>query len=140
MNILNNGQFHVKFLRITKADFFLIFCVKTIKLPNFKHYSPILSAFLSFGTIFFLIFKDFFHLEHLNKKKHAMFKNCLCFCLTSKHLETKLNYHKHIKFYEIHHKSSRNKIVKNFGVFNRYWHFWTLQPGPNLNPLATYIM
>ena len=69
-----------------------------------------------------------------------MFRNCLRFYLTPKHHETKLNYQKQIKFYEINHNNSRKKIVKIFGVFSRYQHFWTLQPGPNLNPLATYMV
>ena len=33
-----------------------------------------------------------------------MFRNLLRFSLTSKHLETKLNYQKHIKFNEIYQK------------------------------------
>ena len=68
-----------------------------------------------------------------------MFRNCLRYHLTPKHHETKLNYQTHIQFYEIHHKNSRKKIFNIFGVFNRYRHFWTLQTGPNLNPLATYM-
>ena len=58
-----------------------------------------------------------------------MVQNYLCFCLTTKHLETKLNHQKQIKFYEIHPKK----------YSNRYKHFWTLQPVSNLNPLATFI-
>ena len=46
--------------------------------------------------------------------KNAMFRNLLRFCLTSKHLETKLNYQKHIKFYEFHPKYSRKKVAKIF--------------------------
>ena len=54
------------FSELPKLIFFWIFCVKTTNLTNFKHYSPILSDFLSFGTIF-SIFKDFFDLEHFWK-------------------------------------------------------------------------
>ena len=64
--LLINGQFQVKFLRIEKADFFWIFYVKTINSTNFKHYSAILSEFLSFGTNF-SIFKEFFDLKHFWK-------------------------------------------------------------------------
>ena len=47
------------FSYLTKPKFFWIFCVKTINHTNFRHYSPILSGFWSFGTIF-SSFKDFF--------------------------------------------------------------------------------
>ena len=32
------------------------------------------------------------------------------------------------------------KKLNIFGILNRYWHFWALQPDPNLNPLATFIV
>ena len=50
------------------------------------------------------------------------------FCMTSKHLETKLNYQKHIKFYEFHQKVQERKIKKKiefltvfdtFGPYNQ---------------------
>ena len=36
--------------------------------------------------------------------ENAILRNFLRFCLTSKYIETKLSYQKHIKFYEIHQK------------------------------------
>ena len=54
-------------------------------------------------------------------------------------LETKLNYQKHIQYYEIHQKN-QEKNGQNFRNFCRYLHFWALKPGPNLYPLATFIM
>ena len=41
-----------------------------------------------------------------------MFRKLLRFCLTFKHLETKVNYRKHIKFYEIQKKIlEKNKFT-----------------------------
>ena len=37
-------------------------------------------------------------------------------------------------------KIQEENFFKNLGVFNRHWHFWNLQSGPILNPLATYIV
>ena len=52
------------------------------------------------------------------------------FCLTTKHLETKLNYQKHIKFYEIHKKKAGKKISIFFYNFKP---FLTLL-GPTTSP------
>ena len=99
-------QFQVKSLRMKKSIFFLIFVLKNLILTNFNHYSPIWGDFWCFWTIFWM-FKFF----HLNFFFYAMFRNLLPFCLTSNHLETKLNYQKHIKYYEIHLKKIKKKIV-----------------------------
>ena len=62
------GQFQVKFLRFDEADYFLDFLCETIKLTNFKHYSPHLSDFFEFWDHFFSsIFKIFLILNIYEK-------------------------------------------------------------------------
>ena len=49
-----------------------------------------------------------------------MLRNLLRFCLTSKHLEPRLNYLKHIKNFEIQKKNSRKKRSNFLEFLNRY--------------------
>ena len=116
----------------TKA--ILFFFVKNINSNNVKHYSPIwgvLGPFFGCLKIFFIS----------NILKNAMIINWLCFWLTSKQLETKLNYKKKLwNFMKFILKNSRKTTVKLFGIFNRYGHFLALQPSPNLNSLATFTV
>ena len=78
---------------------FWIMGLKNTNLTNVKHYSPSVGDFfLSLWDHFFWIF---FSCTFL---KNTIFRNILQFFLKSKHFETKLNYRKTYKFFEIHHK------------------------------------
>ena len=98
------GQFQVKFHRINEGNLFLFFWW-TKNLTNFQHYAPILGDFGGF-LWFSDPFLDFYKKKSLSQTflKNAFIRIILRFCLTSKYLETKLKYQKHIKFYESHKK------------------------------------
>ena len=112
MSHVTKGQFQVKFLRMNEGVFFWIFGVKNMNLTYVKHYSPLWGRFLEFWDHFIRFFIYFVLSQtFLN---NAMFRNLLRFCLTSKHLENKLNYQKHINFYEIHPKKFKKKNSQHF--------------------------
>ena len=91
-----------------QSNFFGIFCVKNMNLTSFKHYPHILGDFLGLETIILDLFLSETFL------KYAMFRNSLRFCLTSKHLETKLYHQKHIK------KKIEEKKSKSLNFLNGF--------------------
>ena len=119
-----------------EADIFWIFCVKTTNLTNVKHYSLILSDFLNFGTIF-SIFKNLLDLEHFWKTQCSEIVCAFVWHPNTLKLNSIMkNTSNFMKFIT----KIKKKYIYFFWVFNCYWHFWIIQPGPNLNPLATYIV
>ena len=96
--------------------------MKCINLNNFKQSSPILGDF----GIIFCFFKDIFILNIFEK---CNVHKSLRFCLTSKHLETKLNYQKHIILDKFHNKKFQEEkntiflefstVIDTFGPYNQ---------------------
>jgi hypothetical protein len=119
------GQFHAKFLRTTKADFFLDFFVKTKSLTNFKHNSTILGDFFGFGNIF-LIIKDLFDLERFWKMQCS--EICCAFLWDRKTLKLNsiiknisnfMNFIKKIQEKKLSKKFEFLTVFDTFGPYNQ---------------------